>query len=56
MATSPKPFIWYELMTTDLDAAKEFYRAVVGWGAQDWGQPGMRYTVMSTGEKMVAGV
>ncbi|HEX8840571.1 MAG TPA: VOC family protein [Sphingomicrobium sp.] len=24
-------FIWYELMTTDADAAKEFYDAVVGW-------------------------
>ena len=24
-------FIWYELMTTDIDAARAFYRTVVGW-------------------------
>jgi uncharacterized protein len=56
MATSPKPFVWYELMTTDMDAAKNFYGAVVGWGAQDWGQPDMRYAIMSAGERPVAGV
>jgi len=31
---APNPtgaFIWYELMTTDTDAAKTFYDAVVGW-------------------------
>src|SRR5262249_15941785 len=27
-------FIWYELMTPDLEAAKRFYGAVVGWKAQ----------------------
>jgi predicted enzyme related to lactoylglutathione lyase len=32
--SSPNPqgdFIWYELMTTDAEAAKAFYDAVVGW-------------------------
>ena len=53
MSTSPNPFVWYELMTT---AAEAFYRAVIGWGAQDWCQPDMRYIVMSAGEKMVAGL
>ena len=28
-------FIWYELMTPDLEAAKRFYGEVVGWTAQD---------------------
>src|SRR3954469_18964816 len=28
-------FIWYELLTTDLAAAKTFYDAVVGWNIQD---------------------
>ena len=28
-------FIWYELMTTDADAAKTFYDAVVGWNIGD---------------------
>lgn len=45
MANAPGSFIWYELMTTDADAAATFYGAVVGWkigprpespGAQDY--------------------
>ncbi|MEP6982354.1 MAG: VOC family protein [Sphingomicrobium sp.] len=28
-------FIWYELLTTDIAAAKTFYDAVVGWNVQD---------------------
>lgn len=31
MANPNGSFIWYELMTTDPDAAGEFYGAVVGW-------------------------
>lgn len=31
MPTPPGAFIWYELMTTDLDAAARFYGQVVGW-------------------------
>ncbi|MGH8565525.1 MAG: VOC family protein [Gammaproteobacteria bacterium] len=30
MTQGPNKFIWYELMTTDQDAAEAFYRAVVG--------------------------
>jgi uncharacterized protein len=33
MPASAKSFVWYELMTTDMDAAKTFYSAVVGWTA-----------------------
>lgn len=44
--TRPK-FIWYELMTTDQDAAEAFYRDVVGWTTADAGQPDMRYTILS---------
>jgi predicted enzyme related to lactoylglutathione lyase len=36
-------FIWYELLTTDPDAAAAFYRAVIGWTAQSAGQPGFDY-------------
>lgn len=52
----PNQFVWYELMTTDVDAADAFYGAVVGWRAQDSGMPGMRYTLMNAGDRMVAGV
>jgi predicted enzyme related to lactoylglutathione lyase len=31
MTMKRAPFIWYELMTTDPDAAAAFYGAVVGW-------------------------
>lgn len=31
MSNPPGSFIWYELMTSDADAATRFYGAVVGW-------------------------
>lgn len=31
MGNPPGSFVWYELMTTDADAAGAFYNAVVGW-------------------------
>jgi predicted enzyme related to lactoylglutathione lyase len=31
MASKPGTFIWYELMTTDINAAARFYGAVIGW-------------------------
>ena len=35
MVNSHGRFVWYELMTTDIEAAKAFYANVVGWGARD---------------------
>jgi len=49
-------FIWYELMTTDEDAAIAFYREVVGWTASDAEQPDMRYTILSAGGRGVGGI
>lgn len=31
MSNSAGSFIWYELMTSDSDAARDFYRAAIGW-------------------------
>ena len=31
------PFIWHDLMTTDVEGAKAFYGKVVGWTYQDSG-------------------
>ncbi|ANT52608.1 VOC family protein [Mesorhizobium amorphae] len=58
MPKSPLPFFWYELMTTDLDAAEAFYTAVVGWTAQPFDMaPGMPpYIVMNVGERGVSGL
>jgi predicted enzyme related to lactoylglutathione lyase len=43
-------------MTTDQDAAEKFYRAVVGWKMADAGQPGMRYTILSAGDRAMGGL
>lgn len=50
-------FIWYELMTSDLDQAVAFYRDVVGWEIRDSGMPGpMRYMLFGKGGKDVGGM
>jgi predicted enzyme related to lactoylglutathione lyase len=55
--TDPKPrFVWYELTTSDPDAAEAFYRAVVGWNTADAGQPGVRYTILSAGDRGMGGL
>jgi predicted enzyme related to lactoylglutathione lyase len=52
----PGRFAWYELMTTDLAAAKAFYADVVGWGALDASTPGLVYTLFTAGEMPVSGL
>lgn len=49
-------FCWYELMTSDLPAARKFYGDVIGWKGQNAGQPHMDYWLMSLGEAMAAGM
>lgn len=39
-------FVWYDLVTTDLDAAKAFYQSVIGWRAEDAGHPDMTYILL----------
>jgi predicted enzyme related to lactoylglutathione lyase len=56
MTESKPTFIWYELMTSDPDAAAKFYGAVVGWKTSDAGQPDMRYTILSVGDRGVGGL
>lgn len=56
MPESKPTFIWYELMTSDPDAAVAFYRGVVGWNTADAGQAGMEYTILSVGDRGVGGV
>jgi uncharacterized protein len=48
-------FLWDEVLTTDPEAAKEFYTKVVGWTAEDMDMGDMVYTVFSTGEAQRAG-
>ena len=49
-------FVWYELMTTDLDAAVAFYGKVVGWDIRDSGMPGMQYMLFGKDGKDVGGI
>ena len=49
-------FVWYELMTTDMEAAKAFYADVVGWGTQDASMPGMPYSLFTAGKTSVGGI
>ncbi|HEY2446470.1 MAG TPA: VOC family protein [Rhizomicrobium sp.] len=49
-------FIWYELMTPDVAAAKRFYGEVVGWAAKDMPMsPDFTYTLFNANGADVAG-
>ena len=56
MATSHGRFVWYELVTTEMEAAKAFYADVMGWGTQDVSMPGVDYTFFTAGEALVSGL
>lgn len=51
-------FFWYELMTTDRNAALDYYEAVVGWIAteQAGASPDIGYTILSVGGRGMGGV
>lgn len=49
-------FIWYELTTTDPEAAKRFYANVVGWGTRDASMPGAAYTLFTAGDAAAGGL
>jgi predicted enzyme related to lactoylglutathione lyase len=56
MVNSHGRFIWYELITTDMEAAKTFYANVVGWGTRDASTPGMAYTLFTVADASVTGL
>jgi uncharacterized protein len=56
MVDYPGRFVWYELMTTDMAAARAFYAEVVGWGAHDASTPELAYTLFTAGEDSVSGL
>lgn len=49
-------FIWYELLTTDADAAQAFYGKVLPWAFNDSGQADMDYRIIRAPEHDVAGL
>jgi uncharacterized protein len=53
---SNQGFIWYELLTTDPDAAARFYGSVIGWAAADSGQKDMDYRFFSMNGVAIGGL
>jgi uncharacterized protein len=56
MVDYPSRFAWYELITTDIAAAKAFYAEVVGWGAQDASTSDLAYTFFTSEGVAVGGL
>ena len=52
----PGDFFWFDVMTTDMEAAKAFYASVTGWTVQDVSTPGMTYNSFNLGDRGVAGL
>lgn len=48
-------FVWYELVTTDLETAKSFYENVVGWNVRDVPELDAPYSLMMVGDTPIAG-
>lgn len=51
-----RPFVWYELLTTDVAGAKAFYGKVVDWGARNVSTPSLTYNLFTVGDAPVAGL
>lgn len=49
-------FSWYELTTTDVEAAKAFYSTLFGWTTKDDTSTGMPYTLFNVGGKETGGI
>jgi uncharacterized protein len=56
MVRRPGRFAWYELMTTDVAAARAFYCNVVGWEARDASTTKLAYTLFIAGNGPVSGL
>ena len=52
----PNNFFWYDLATSDVQAARKFYCDVVGWNYQDNSQGGQTYGIFQVGDAGVAGL
>jgi len=47
---------WYELSTSDTDAAATFYAGIAGWSWADSAMPGMNYSLATIDGTMIAGM
>jgi predicted enzyme related to lactoylglutathione lyase len=51
-----KSFVWCELLTSDLHAAKAFYGKVLGWDMHDMAMPAGTYTVLNAAGTGIGGI
>lgn len=49
-------FVWYDLLTSDAEAAKAFYTAVAGWTVQPFGEGASGYAVWLAGDTRIGGL
>src|SRR5882724_7786050 len=49
-------FVWYELMTSDVNGAIKFYKDVVGWGTQSFEGGETPYSMWTVGQTPIGGV
>ena len=49
-------FSWFELMTTDVEAAKMFYSELLGWTTKDMPMENMTYAVVQVEGQDVGGI
>ena len=49
-------FSWYELLTTDVAGAKNFYQEVFGWGMEEMPMEEGPYTVLKAGDRQIGGI
>lgn len=55
MGAASGRFVWFELMTTDVEGAKRFYGDVIGWKVTPW-SGGKDYELWVAGKEEVGGV
>jgi hypothetical protein len=50
--------VWFDLMTTDMEGAKNFYSEVIGWKTQPWedADPKKPYTMWVAGDAPIGGM
>ncbi len=49
-------FCWYELLTTDPEAAPDFYGQIAGWTTEAWDGAEQPYTMWMNGETSIGGL
>lgn len=49
-------FSWHELVTTDVEAAKNFYMKLFGWTTEEVAMGGMNYVVVKAGGEDAGGI